>query len=398
MKTLVNSLKAFWNHPRVRQEKAEFIKYIESLRSKLDKSLFEASPDFWSYHIGGILALMALDLVLKSVLLSPSIWNFYTLAAAAWGVEFFFSGLVLRSHYKDADWEGQSQANVLFKTIASCVFFGFLITLVASFVSMVFYFDDYYRFRSHQTAGISEFWAVVEYFFRGWFTTSFYLICWMMLYIGITSRRKTKQIEIDNLRLQASLREAELVSLSNQLNPHFLFNALNNIRFMIHEDANNAEKMLMSLSSVLRYSLDSSKNEKVPLRDELEISHRYIDLIQIQFEERLKFELDIPEPLLDCELPPMVMQMLLENAVKHGIDNIREGGTIAVEAQLVSGALEFQVCNDLPEDYAKKNKEPGIGLINISQRLDLLYAGRGAIDTEVVENRFCVTVSIPQES
>lgn len=106
-----------------------------------------------------------------------------------------------------------------------------------------------------------------------------------MLYVGITSRRKTKQIEVVNLRLQNSLKEAELSSLSNQLNPHFLFNVLNNIRFMIHEDAINAEKMLMSLSGVLRYSLDSSKNDLVPLIEELDISRSYIDLIQIQFEE-----------------------------------------------------------------------------------------------------------------
>jgi len=188
-----------------------------------------------------------------------------------------------------------------------------------------------------------------------------------------------------------------LNSLSNQLNPHFLFNALNNIRFMIHSDANNAEKMLMSLSSVLRYSLDSSKNKKVPLKEELEISNRYIDLIQIQFEERLIFALDIPESLLDCQLPPMVLQMLLENAVKHGIDHIREGGTINLGAQLCESTLTITVCNDLPENYIKRLEEPGIGLFNIGQRIDLLYADQGSIDTQVIENRFCVTVKIPQE-
>ena len=218
-----------------------------------------------------------------------------------------------------------------------------------------------------------------------------------MLYIGITSRRKTKQVEIDNLRLQNSLKEAELSSLSNQLNPHFLFNALNNIRFMIHEDADNAEKMLMSLSGVLRYSLESSKNEKVPLKEELEISRLYIDLIKIQFEHRLQFEIDIPDALLACHLPPMVLQMLLENAVKHGLENIREGGKIEVDAALESQIMTLRVCNDLPTDYAEKQSEPGIGLFNIDQRLDLLYAGRGSLETDIVGNRFCVTVTIPQD-
>ena len=222
-----------------------------------------------------------------------------------------------------------------------------------------------------------------------------------MLYIGITSRRKTKQVELDNLRLQNSLREAELSSLSNQLNPHFLFNALNNIRFMIHEDATNAEKMLMSLSGVLRFSLDSSRNDLVALIEEIDISRSYIDLIQIQFEERLSFKLDVSAELNSCTLPPMVLQMLLENAVKHGLDNIREGGEISVTAELKDEILNLTVINNLPtEENLKKgtspNRESGIGLINIEQRVDLLYGDRGVIKTHIEDNRFIVNIQIPQ--
>lgn len=394
---MFTKLKTSLNHPRVKAARQEFEQYIKAVRSTLNESLFEASNDFWSYHIGGIVVLLTFDLALNSILTSSSVWNFYSTAGITWGVCFFFAGLILRSHYKNADWETQTQSMVLIKTIASCMFFGFFIVLIMSFISMSLYFDDYLLYRRYQNGNVWSIQIIIEFFFRNWFATSFYLLCWMMLYIGITSRRKAKQIEIDNLRLQNSLKEAELSSLSNQLNPHFLFNALNNIRFMIHEDANNAEKMLMSLSSVLRYSLDSSKNEKVPFEEELEISHRYIDLIQIQFEERLNFSLDIPKQLSECHLPPMVLQMLLENAVKHGIDNIREGGTITVEAKLEDQAMILIVCNDLPADYSSKTKEPGIGLYNIGQRLDLLYGAQGSIKTEVVENKFCVTVEIPQE-
>jgi len=392
-------LKNTWNHPQVQKAWADFQEYLASLRLTLNSSLFDASPDFWSYHVGGIAVILSLDLALNSALTSTStsVWEFYALGGATWAVGFFFSGLVLRSHYRNANWERQPHSAVLFKAIASSVFFSFIIVVAMSLVSLIFYFDDFHNYRNFGRIRGSSIRVIGELFFRNWFGTSFYLLCWMMLYIGITSRRKTKKIEVDNLRLQNSLKEAELVSLSNQLNPHFLFNALNNIRFMIHEDAKNAEKMLMSLSSVLRYSLDSSKNEKVPLKDELEISRRYIDLIQIQFEERLNFELDISDNLLECQLPPMVLQMLLENAVKHGIDNIREGGTISVKAERGTESMTLDVYNDLPKNYAEKHKEPGIGLLNIGQRLDLLYPGRGSIETEIVENRFCVTVTIPQE-
>ena len=390
-------IKKGWSHPKTHLARKEFQAYTTALRSAINKDLFEVSAEFWSYHSTGTCLLIGF-IVLIHVIVSPAyLWEFYTLSLAIWASIFFVSGFILRSHYKTACWESQTQTMVLLKTFASSIFFGFCNTIIMSSISVTFLWDDFYRAAIAEKADISKIGAFVEFFFGNWFSTSFYLLCWMMLYIGITSRRKTKSVEIDNLRLQNSLKEAELSSLSNQLNPHFLFNALNNIRFMIHEDANNAEKMLMSLSSVLRYSLDSSKKEKVPLKDELEISNRYIDLIRIQFEERLSFTLEIPDPLLSCKLPPMVLQMLLENAVKHGIDNIREGGEINVDAALEDKIMTIKVCNDLPEERNNKQKEPGIGLFNIGQRLDLLYAGKGSIETEIVENRFCVTVKIPQE-
>ncbi len=401
MRRIFKRLVSVWNDPKVQRAWAEFKAYLRSIRASLNDDLFVASPDFWSHHVGGIVVLVALDLALNSILRPSYLWEFHVIASAFWGAGFFFSGLLLRSHYHSAKWESQTQLAVLLKSIASAAFFSFCIVLLMSLVAVNLYFDDLYRYSSSQTPDTSSIGMIARFFFGNWFATSFYLLCWIVLYMGITSRRTTKQMEIDNLRLQNSLKEAELSSLSNQLNPHFLFNALNNIRFMIHEDANNAEKMLMSLSSVLRYSLESSKNMRVALVDELDISRRYIELIQIQFEERLRFEINIPDSLLSCQLPPMVLQMLLENAVKHGIDNIKEGGTIDVAATLEGTMLNLQVCNDLPRDYAAKHKtaqsEPGIGLYNIGQRLDLLYAERGSIETSVVDNRFCVNVKIPQE-
>lgn len=394
---MFTQIKKAWNHPYTLTAKREFKAYIRALRSTLNQDLFEASPEFWSYQISGTSILVGFIFLLNAIFAPAYLWNFYTLGTVVGGAGFFFTGFVLRRHYKAANWETQTHTMMLLRTFASCIFFGFCIATALTIICMTLFFDDFYRFATGQNLATSPIGSVVGYLFRNWFFASFYIMCWMMLYIGITSRRKTKQIEIDNLRLQNSLKEAELSSLSNQLNPHFLFNALNNIRFMIHEDANNAEKMLMSLSSVLRYSLDSSKNERVLFKDELEISNRYIDLIRIQFEERLDFIINIPDQLLDCKLPPMVLQMLLENAVKHGIDNIREGGTINVDAKLVEQTMTIDVCNDLPEDYESKRKEPGIGLFNIGQRLDLLYAGHGSIETRVLNKRFCVTVEIPQE-
>ncbi len=396
-KTLFSRLQGFREHPQVQKCWGDFEKFLKSIQSSLNSNLFDASVDFWSYHVGGIAIIFAFDIALNSIFGSLSMLGFIIVAGTTWAIGFFFVGLIFRSHYRTAQWETQTHIMVLLKSIACSIFFAFIIVAAVSIVSMTFYFDDLYRYRRIDSPGISSIRVVIEFVFRNWFGTSFYLLCWMMAYIGITSRRKTKQVEIDNLRLQNNLKEAELSSLSNQLNPHFLFNALNNIRFMIQEDADNAEKMLMSLSGVLRYSLDSSKNDKVPLKEELDISRLYIDLIQIQFEERLEFILDIPEALEDCHLPPMVLQMLLENAVKHGIENIREGGKIEVQARRRNTLMILKVCNDLPKNYSEKKSEPGIGLFNIDQRLDLLYAGRGSIETDISNNHFCVSVNIPQD-
>ena len=388
--------------PWVQQQWLAFKGFLLSIADSLKSDdLYKADREFWSYHLGGIGFILVIDMLINSISDHNSIWGFFSVAYITWGVGFLYSGLLIRSQYKKANWESQPQMNVLIKSAACSLFFSLAIVLLMTALSMMFYFDDFYRFRGSFTPGISSLGAFTEFFFNNWFITFFYLIVWTMLYIGITSRRKTKQVEVDNLRLQNSLREAELSSLSNQLNPHFLFNALNNIRFMIHEDASNAEKMLMSLSGVLRYSLDSSRNDIVPLIEELEISRSYIDLIQIQFEERLDFKLNVSPELNSCTLPPMVLQMLLENAVKHGLDNIREGGGISVDAELKDEILYLIVSNDLPTEENSKQRpspdsESGIGLINIEQRLDLLYGERGTIKTHREDDRFIVNVQIPQ--
>jgi len=386
----------FKEHPQVKQASSDFEDFIRSLRASLDHRLFDGKTDFWAYHLGGIAVLFIVDLAVNVIMSPAFLWPYLFFTSSVWSIGFFFSGLVLRQHYKNANWESQAQVLVLLKSIACSIFFAFLIVLVVSITSLFLYYDDIYHYRGMQTPGVSHISFVVQLFMRYWVVSTIYLVLWMMLYIGITSRRKTKQIEVANLRLQNSLKEAELSSLSNQLNPHFLFNALNNIRFMIQEDANNAEKMLMSLSSVLRYSLESSKQENVALEQELEISQRYIDIIQIQFEERLKFKCDISPNLEQCQMPPMVLQMLLENAVKHGIENIRSGGVIEVTAKLHDTTLLLTVWNDLPPDYEISEHDGGIGLMNIEQRLALLYGGRAKLETGIEEQRFFASITLPQ--
>lgn len=384
------------NHVWVQKARHDFAEFLSSIQDNLNKDLFEASSDFWAYHLGGLSALVAMDMVLNLLLRPSFIWDYQIVSLVIWISGFSLATLVFRSHYKRANWDAQPQVSVLIKCVGFAIFFAIPIVLLLMVFNIIF-FDDLQRFYQMRNPSASAFEILIEFGARNLFITSFYLLCWMTLYMSVTSRRKTKEIEVANLRLQNSLREAELSSLSNQLNPHFLFNALNNIRFMIQEDANNAEAMLMSLSHVLRYSLDSSKQDTVPFEREVEISQQYIDLVQIQFEERLVFSIDAPTELMHCTVPPMVLQMLLENAVKHGIENIAAGGKISVSATLKNDILSLTVCNDLPENQQRKSSESGIGLLNIEQRLDLLYGSQASLETKTENNRYCAILAIPQQ-
>jgi LytS/YehU family sensor histidine kinase len=150
------------------------------------------------------------------------------------------------------------------------------------------------------------------------------------------------------------------------------------------------------LSEILRYSLESSRHEKISLGHELSIIAKYIAVVGVQFEERLRFEMRIPQELHEALVPPMVLQMLVKNAIKHGLEHLSAGGALSLEAAQESARLAFKVANDAP---AQARKQPGIGLglRNIAQRLELLYGSRASIDVTASERRFCVQLALPME-
>jgi sensor histidine kinase YesM len=224
-----------------------------------------------------------------------------------------------------------------------------------------------------------------------------FVLVWSFIYISVTANRRVRKTELFNLRLQNSLKDAQLSSLSNQLNPHFLFNSLNNIRFMIHEDAQCADRMIISFSEILRYSLESSKQEKIRLGQEVAIIEKYIAIVRTQLEERLRFDMRIDAALHDALVPPMVLQMLVENAIKHGLEQLHAGGTLTLEAARDEGQLVFKVCNDTPPMQGKPRDGLGIGLRNIVQRLSLLYGERASLAVDHSETQFKVALTLPLE-
>jgi hypothetical protein len=213
-----------------------------------------------------------------------------------------------------------------------------------------------------------------------WVYHSLILTAWMAFYLAIHEFRRRQAAEVQALRLELVAQEAQLSGLRAQLNPHFLFNCLNSLRELIVEDPLRAQTMVTQLSGLLRYSLQSDHTEQVLLADEVQTVKDYLALEAIRFEERLRVCWDIASDATRVPVPPMLLQTLVENALKHGISRLPEGGEISIQARVRDARLELEVVNsgELPEQPSRE----GIGLRNARARLQLLYGAQAKITLE----------------
>ncbi len=206
------------------------------------------------------------------------------------------------------------------------------------------------------------------------FVWSICLFLWAVIYCGVHFVERLRNAEIEKLHLAVLARDAEHRALLQQLNPHFMFNCLNSIRALITEDPARARDMIDELAGILRYSLQAGKQETVTLASEMEAVRTYLDLEAIRFEERLRVELEIAPESLDARIPPMLVQTLVENGVRHGIATLPEGGSIQVSASVDDGSLRIRVLNS--GGWAPRPGHDGVGLPNARERLRLLHGDR----------------------
>lgn len=227
----------------------------------------------------------------------------------------------------------------------------------------------------------------------GAYVASVYLVLmlWAAIYFAYHSIRSSRRNEIEKLELRAALNEAELAILKNQINPHFLFNALNNIRSLILTNPDRARKMVTHISELLRYSIQFNASEKVSLRQEIEIVKDYLQLESIQFNKRLSYEFQIDEDSLEVKIPPMAIQLLVENAIKHGISKMESGGNISITSSLKDSHLLIAVQND--GQLKQTTKREGVGLKNLIERLQILFGQFAELSVENSENK-TVTASL----
>ncbi|WP_218312406.1 sensor histidine kinase [Alteromonas antoniana] len=196
------------------------------------------------------------------------------------------------------------------------------------------------------------------------------LVIWSGLYFFVTRQRKVDELEVTQRDLEHNLNQAQLNALLTQLNPHFMFNCINNIRALILEDATRARDMLANLAEMLRYNLQSDTGETTTLESELEIVTTYISLIKMQYEDRLVYEPSISSGVgTDTQVPRLMLQLLVENAIKHGIANAVNGGKVTLSIGWKAKWLRITVTN--PGQLQPNQK--GIGVDNIRRRLQLIY-------------------------
>jgi len=200
------------------------------------------------------------------------------------------------------------------------------------------------------------------------------MVGWML-----ESRAKLARQQMEASQLNEQLAKAQLSALRQQIEPHFLFNTLNTIAGLVREGANDrAVDMIAKLSDLLRQTLQTTDRQQVELAEELEMVSKYLQIEKTRFAERLQVNVDVPQDLLHVRVPSLILQPVVENAVKHGIAKRVQGGTIAISAARSNGTLTLCVANDGPE-FAANFEKKGIGLQNVRDRLATLYGSAGAL-------------------
>ena len=210
--------------------------------------------------------------------------------------------------------------------------------------------------------------------FQHFIVGTFLFFCWSVVYFlyhYVSSYNK-------NLRWEALINEFELNQLKSQLNPHFIFNALNTVRALIDENPDKAKSSVNQLSNILRNALMMQKKKVIPFNEELRIVKDYLALECTRYEERLQVNYQIDEIISAYQVPPMMLQTIVENGIKHGISKRKEGGFITLSAKVADEKLHLKIENTGKYNPPKVRKEGGYGLKSSIQRLELLYNGEAS--------------------
>lgn len=291
----------------------------------------------------------------------------------------FFTHL-LRSYIKKWNWLNLPLKKIIPRVLISSLLIGTIMYVLVFGVNYAAGLFEAHRFRF-----ATPFIAVMN--------LSSIVLLWSLIYFAVHYFENYKRAQIESLIWEAAVKDFELKTLKSQLNPHFMFNAMNSIRALIDEDPGSAQNAVTKLSNILRYSLKIERTETVSLEDEMQTVSDYLALESIRFEERLKYKVTLDPHSAKIEIPPMMIQTLVENGIKHGISKKTHGGEVSVTSKINGSNLLIEIRNSGQIDDILLNNSKGFGISNTKHRLSLLF-GEKASFTIKNENQSVVLAEL----
>jgi signal transduction histidine kinase len=220
-----------------------------------------------------------------------------------------------------------------------------------------------------------------------------YIGVWVIIYFMYQILRQSNAIERAKILAEKNSKQVELELLKTQLNPHFLFNALNSIKALVIIDPEKCRNAIVQLSEILRFTLQYSREKTIPLEQELAEVEKYLSLEQLRFAGRLQVEIQPSSWVAQCTIPPAMLLTLAENAVKHGIGQLEEGGSITIYTTLRDNLLHIHIHNS---GHYQPKEHTGIGLKQIRTRLEAIYGEQASLNIHNDNNKVLAELIIPQ--
>ncbi len=346
-------------------------------------SVFRKISNYWWCQLGGW-GLLSLSILFYAISFGKRINDSFIVQLFVIMIAGIVSTHILRWFIRKNNWLLMPVEKLVFRLVVSVILTSVLFSLIVMGLDQFVHAAENRRnidFFTRLVANILNF--------------GIYIIPWVLFYYFYHYLIKSRKQQLDTLKLEALVKELELKTIKSHINPHFIFNALNSIRALIDEDPSRAREAVTHLSNILRSSMQAEKSETVPFSRELGIVKDYLALEYVRFEDRLQVEYNVNENTLSLPVPPMMLQTLVENAIKHGISKRMSGGVVKVSSDIKDNFHELVVQNS---GYLNGHvSSDGFGLSGTRNRLYLLFGNRAIFDIsqngELVEAKILIPKS-----
>jgi two-component system sensor histidine kinase AlgZ len=337
-----------------------------------------------------LLAWLVLAVILSALLTIPGGVTFTGTAVIVVPMMLLFAFIALSSYYVCRAFP--LSAPPFFRVLSSVTIAGFVSS--AGWTALGYGLTTVLASARPGLTSLEWYWATAPVFVAT--GTVLYLLTVAVTYLLMTIET-TRAAEKNALELQVLAREAELKALRTQINPHFLFNSLNSISALTSSDPAAARMMTIRLADFFRTTVAFGSLDMVTLEQEFALTRQFLEIEQIRFGKRLSTSIDLEPAAGACLVSPLLLQPLAENAVRHGIAGLIDGGCIRVTARRHDGRLLITVDNPADPDRGQR-PGTGVGLSNVRRRLEGLYGTRATIDLESTPDRFTVQLNLPAEA